>query len=518
MTIQFFIMAIAFVKSRVAGRSDGKSAIAMAAYRSGDRIIDLASGKTHDYTKKLGVDHSEIISPVAATAGNEWVIDRQELWNRVEAGEKRYDAQLAREIVIAIPRELDRDDQIALVREYVQSSYVDRGMIADINLHHLDGDNPHAHVMLTMRELKIDEQGVIGFGNKDRTWNDKKLLQKQKLEWDGFANKYLERAGFDVRIDSRSYEEQGIDRIPQIHLGVAVSQMRAKGIQTDRGDLYDQIEQANADIRAQLDKIYEGEQMTRDAEIELAQLRSIEVTPPEIPKIEAVTHEIEITSATAPKRDLEQERRDDDLLFVAHNYPDLQKTPEYQAAKARSNARQQALIRSMPKPIPQPAPAPPAVKKWEPTLQQPTGRDLIDAIMATAKDLDANQYQAGNYQVQILQNRIEIGYKDRPAMVIDLDEDEPRSQLLDRRNTINQYHIGLGASLDQLAADRQEQVDRDLQARQFELQREVERQQQIAPAPEPEIEISFPAPERDQVRNPSPEETRDRKIDRGYER
>jgi MobA/MobL family len=516
MTIRIFDMAIAFVQSRVAGRSDGKSAVAMAAYRSGDRIVDLASGKTHDYTAKSGVDYSEIISPVAATAGNEWMTDREKLWNLVEAGEKRYDAQLAREIVIAIPRELDRDDQIALVREYVQSSYVDRGMIADINLHHLDSDNPHAHVMLTMRELHIDDRGIVSFGNKDRTWNDKKLLQKQKLEWDGLANQYLERAGIDVRIDSRSYEEQGIDRIPQIHLGVAVSQMRARGIQTDRGDLYDQIEQANADIRADLQKIYEGEQMIRDAEIELAKLR--EVTPPEIPKIDTVTNEIEVSPATAPKRDLDQERKDDDLIYVAHDYPDLQKTPEYQAAKARSDARRQALIRSMPKPIPQPAPAPPAVKKWEPTLQQPTGRDWIDAIMATAKDLDANQYQAGNYQVQILQNRIEIGYKNRPAMVIDLDGDEPRSQLLDRRNTINQYHIGLGASLDQLAADRQEQVDRDLQVRQFELQREVERQQQIAPAPEPEIEISFPAPDHDPVRNPPPEETRDRKIDRGYDR
>ena len=117
------------------------------------------------------------------------------LWNRVEASEKRYDAQLTREMIIAIRRELDRDNQIALVREYAQTTFVDRGMIADINLHHLDGDNPHAHVMLTMRELKIDEQGIVSFGNKDRTWNDKKLIEIQKKEWEILTNQYLDRAG-----------------------------------------------------------------------------------------------------------------------------------------------------------------------------------------------------------------------------------------------------------------------------------------------------------------------------------
>jgi MobA/MobL family len=259
-------VAICFVRAKVIGRSGGKSATAAAAYRSGEKIVDRATNKTHDYTKKAGIDHSEILTPVPATASNQWLIDRSALWNQVEASEKRYDAQLAREMIIAIPRELDRSEQINLVREHVKSSYVDRGMVADINLHHLDGDNPHAHVMLTMRELKIDDQGTVSFGNKDRTWNDKKLLETQIEEWEVVANQYLERAGVDTRIDSRSYEEQGISRIPQIHLGKNVTAMRRQGIPTERGDLYDQIERANQDIRQNLEKIYQAEGAIRNIE------------------------------------------------------------------------------------------------------------------------------------------------------------------------------------------------------------------------------------------------------------
>jgi MobA/MobL family len=259
-------VAICFVRAKVIGRSGGKSVTAAAAYRSGKKIVDRATNKTHDYSKKTGIDHSEILTPLAATGKNEWLTDRSALWNRVEASEKRYDAQLAREMIIAIPRELERSDQIALVREHVRSSYVDRGMVADINLHHLDGDNPHAHVMLTMRELKIDEQGTVSFGNKDRTWNDKKLLETQIKEWEVVANQYLERAGLDTRIDSRSYEEQGIARIPQIHLGKNVTAMRRQGIPTERGNLYDQIERANHDIRQNLEKIYQAEGAIRNIE------------------------------------------------------------------------------------------------------------------------------------------------------------------------------------------------------------------------------------------------------------
>ena len=241
-------MAIYFVKARVIGRSGGRSAVAAAAYRSGLKITDEQTGIIHDYTKKQGVEHSEILSPIAATRANEWLADRSKLWNKVEEIEKRYDAQLSREMIIAIPRELDRENQIALVRQHVQSSYVDRGMIADINLHHLDGDNPHAHAMLTMRELKIDERGSVSFGNKDRTWNDKKLIETQKKEWEILTNQYLERAEIETRIDCRSYQEQGIARISQVHVGAAAWRLEQQGIATVPGDHNRQVVAANQAI------------------------------------------------------------------------------------------------------------------------------------------------------------------------------------------------------------------------------------------------------------------------------
>jgi MobA/MobL family len=241
-------VAICFIRANIISRSGGKSATAAAAYRSGEKIVDRATDKTHDYTKKTGIDHSEILTPITVTEQNEWMVNRAELWNRVEAAEKRSDAQLAREMIIAIPRELDREDRINLVREHVQSSYIDRGMIADINLHHLDGTNPHAHVMLTMRQLKIDERGIVSFGNKDRGWNDKKLLQTQMKEWEILTNQYLERAGIETRIDARSYEEQEIARIPQVHVGSAAWKLEQQGIRTTPGDRNREVAAANQAI------------------------------------------------------------------------------------------------------------------------------------------------------------------------------------------------------------------------------------------------------------------------------
>ena len=130
-------MAICFVRASIIKRSAGRSVVAAAAYRAGEKLVDLSTGETHNYTRKTGIDHSEIISPIAASGDHNWLVNRAALWNQVQDGEKRHDAQLSRELIIAIPRELDRADQIALVQAYVKSSYVDRGMVADINCHNL---------------------------------------------------------------------------------------------------------------------------------------------------------------------------------------------------------------------------------------------------------------------------------------------------------------------------------------------------------------------------------------------
>jgi hypothetical protein len=253
-------MAIYHLSASIVKRSAGRSVTAAAAYRAAVKIEDKTTGLTHDYTRKQGVDHSEIIVPVSIErADDEWLIDREQLWNRVEQVEKRKDAQLAREITVAIPVELDRVSQIELVREYVRSNYVDRGMIADINLHHLDDKNPHAHILLTMRNLQTSPEGEVKFGLKNTDWNNKELLIVQRQNWEEIANRYLSASGSDARIDCRSLEEQGSPFIPQIHVGVHAMAMKRKGIVTDRGEEFDRIEAENNDIRARLEEIYQGE-------------------------------------------------------------------------------------------------------------------------------------------------------------------------------------------------------------------------------------------------------------------
>ena len=282
-------MAIYHHSASVVKRSSGKSAVAAAGYRAGEKILDKRTGITHDYTKKTGVDHSEIITPHLPDTDCDWLLDRAELWNRVEAFEKRYDAQLAREINIAIPTELDRSTQIALVREYIKTSYVDRGMVADVNFHSLQSNNPHAHIMLTMRDLIVTD-GRVEFGNKNRDWNSKDLLIEQRQSWETLANKYLAAAGHDIKIDCRSLAEQEIDRIPQIHLGKNATAMRAKGIPTERGDRYDQIDLANAEIRSRLEETYNIDNEISNLEAQVAAIKKEQnkfTTPtrPQVPEL-----------------------------------------------------------------------------------------------------------------------------------------------------------------------------------------------------------------------------------------
>ena len=260
-------MAIYHLSASIVKRSAGRCVTAAAAYRAAAKIEDITTGLVHDYTHKKGVDYSEILSPISTSLGNEWLTDRQELWNKIEEVERRKDAQLAREITLAIPRELSRPEQIALVREYVQTNYVAAGMVADVNLHHLDGDNPHAHILLTMRNLQTTPEGIVEFGLKNTDWNSKDLLLTHRKSWEEITNKYLANYGSDLKIDCRSLKEQGSEFIPQIHVGVHAMAMHRKGKQTDRGDEFARIEAANNDIRTRLQEIYQQESTEPEPEV-----------------------------------------------------------------------------------------------------------------------------------------------------------------------------------------------------------------------------------------------------------
>jgi Ti-type conjugative transfer relaxase TraA len=215
-------MAIYHLSMKIIKRSAGKSVVAAAAYRSGNRLFDERyQTQWHYHKKQKHIGYSEILAPDNAP---EWVKDRGALWNTIEAIEKRKDAQLAREMMVALPRELTRDEQIDLLKNYCQKNFVDKGMIADINMHIDNPDNPHAHILLTLREVTPE-----GFGKKVVAWNQRSLLRDQRKEWELFSNEALARAGFDQRIDCRSLQDQGIDLIPNLHLGVACHHAKQRG-------------------------------------------------------------------------------------------------------------------------------------------------------------------------------------------------------------------------------------------------------------------------------------------------
>ncbi len=254
-------MAIYHLRLKVISRALGRAArpggatrrsvVAAAAYRSGEKLYDSSQGKWFEFEND--VVHTEILAPPHSPP---FVFDRQALWNIVERAEKRPDAQLAREVEISLPRELTKDQQVTLVRAFVQDQFVSRGMVADIGIHSphaSDGkDQPHAHVLLTLRPL--DATSKTGFSVlKNRDWNETKEVAKAvaqarkrfnntglpedevalkeaearrnvniwRREWAAYANRALEAVGSAARIDHRTLEAQGIFRAPQPSLGLA---------------------------------------------------------------------------------------------------------------------------------------------------------------------------------------------------------------------------------------------------------------------------------------------------------
>ncbi len=248
-------MAIYHYSVGIISRSKGRSATAAAAYRAAERIEDIRTGEIHDYRKKKGVDEKFILAPVSAP---DWVYNRSLLWNGVELRERQKNSQLSREINVAIPVELTKSEQVELVREFVKEQFVSEGMIADVAFHNLSSHNPHAHIMLTMRNIDKD-----GFSRKkNRDWNRRELLEKQREAWADHANKALELAKVNEKIDHRTLEEQGINRIPQIHLGANVNAMMKRGIATEKGDKYQAYALVNSQLAVLEKEIEEEEKLS----------------------------------------------------------------------------------------------------------------------------------------------------------------------------------------------------------------------------------------------------------------
>lgn len=194
-------MAIFHLDFKIVKRSEGRSSVAKAAYHARTRITDERTGDTYDYSRRNDLCGHFILAPV--NAPEHIVKDSTALWNEVERVERQSNGQTARYFDVAIPAELNNDDKIKLILEYCQKNFVDKGMIADIAFHDLDSDNPHAHVMLTLKTI-----GPEGFGKKERSWNDRKMSVLWRESWASMANSYLAFAGSSERIDHRSLQAQ----------------------------------------------------------------------------------------------------------------------------------------------------------------------------------------------------------------------------------------------------------------------------------------------------------------------
>ena len=256
-------------KISIVKRSQGQSAVAGAAYQSGERLFSEYDQKTKFYNKRKELVHAEIMLPPNAPPG---FADRATLWNAVEAVENQWNSQLARRIVLAFPVEVPKEQYLSMIKEFCQEQFVAKGMIADFAIHDKGDGNPHAHILLTLRAMDehgrwlpkarkvydLDENGEriqLPSGNwkchKENTvdWNDQKYAEIWRHSWETITNRYLEAAGRPERVDLRSFERQGIQQIPTVHLGPAAHQMEKRGVETFLGNLNRDIQAANSLMR-----------------------------------------------------------------------------------------------------------------------------------------------------------------------------------------------------------------------------------------------------------------------------
>ena len=205
-------MAIYHFTVSVISRARGQRIVALAAARAGAKLRDDYYGVIHNYQHRHRVEFEAIVAPAGSPP---WVFDREQLWNRVEIAERRRDSQLARAIEISLPVELNLEQCTELLREYVHAEFISKHMIADMSIHRTDLGNPNAHVLLTLREA-----GSAGFGPKMRQWNRKNNLLDWRAAWANCTNQHLARAGYQVRIDHRSLDEQQIVLTPSRRTGI----------------------------------------------------------------------------------------------------------------------------------------------------------------------------------------------------------------------------------------------------------------------------------------------------------
>jgi hypothetical protein len=239
-------VAIYHLAAQEFSRGRGDSAVDAAAYRARCSLVDERTGLRHDYSRKSGeLLFAAIYAPKDAPA---WARDRAQLWNHVEAFERRRTALLAREFVIALPCELTLEQAVRAVQDWIRKNFTRKGLIADVTIHkpdpHGDQRNIHAHIMVVMRRL--DGTEFVRTKKRFATYSEKDAARKAELEglrasWAQIGNRHLERYGFQPMLDHRTLEAQGIAREPAIHMGKAATALEREGKPTELGDANRQI-------------------------------------------------------------------------------------------------------------------------------------------------------------------------------------------------------------------------------------------------------------------------------------
>ncbi|MEV5056424.1 Ti-type conjugative transfer relaxase TraA, partial [Agrobacterium radiobacter] len=250
-------MAIYHLSTKPVSRSSGRSAVASAAYRCAVLLVNQRDGLVHDFTRKEGVEHNEIVLPQGVSA--DWALDRSKLWNAAEFAEKRKDARVAREFEIALPHELSPEGRLKAARAFAQDLANRYGAAVDFAIHspseHGDIRNYHAHVLMTTRQVGkagLGEKTCLEHKNARLLANGMATTDMQlrdiRQSWEGIANRQLQREGLDVRIDHRSHIERGLELSPTEHMGVHASQMQQQGMAVERGRLDDEAARENAEL------------------------------------------------------------------------------------------------------------------------------------------------------------------------------------------------------------------------------------------------------------------------------
>ena len=260
-------MAIFHLNEKNISRSDGRSAVACAAYRACEKLEDYTFGKTQDYTRKKGLEYKSIYAPEHT---NEKLLDRQTLWNAVEKkefnanGSMKENARLAKEYICALPHELTDQERIKIVDDFCRDFVKKHNVIVDACIHaphdrdeETDNKNYHVHIMFTTR--LVNEKGELG--KKQRTFNDDgpKILKDSRATFANVVNTALENAGLDERVDHRSYEDQGLKFLePTQHEGHEVTALRRDGIDTEISLKNDAIKAKNLAAAREYQQVIKG--------------------------------------------------------------------------------------------------------------------------------------------------------------------------------------------------------------------------------------------------------------------